>query len=265
MGGEHIMQNVMTETLRVYQWPSQAFWRYFEVQALRDVQCARPILEIGCGDGRFTRLVFQKIDDAIDINPRSVEKCRKLSGIYDQVRCLDARELTLKDGGFATVYANCVLEHIPQLSEVLAACYRGLRPGGQLVITVPLARMNNHLLFPWQWYARLRQKQLSHINLHSEFGWGKLLQQAGFSDIEFHSYLSGSACKFWDALDSPGCIGFGRYRVAAVMGILGRNLLPGKVRSYVIENLSSWLISKAKSQRGSDPACAALVLARKVA
>ena len=257
------MQNVMTETLRVYQWPSQAFWRYFEVHALREVQCARPILEIGCGDGQFTSMVFQTIDDAIDVNPRSVEKCRKLSKLYERVRCLDARDLTLQDGGFATVYANCVLEHIPQISGVLAGCYRGLRPSGQLVITVPLARMNDHLLFPWRWYARLRQKQLSHINLHSEAGWENLLREAGFSDIEFRSYLSGSACKFWDAMDSPGCIGFGRYRMAAALGILARTFLPKRLRRSVIENLSAWLVSKAKSRAASEPACAALVVARK--
>ncbi len=42
----------MKATLRVYKWPAQAFWRYFEVRALREIPCERPILEIGCGDGR---------------------------------------------------------------------------------------------------------------------------------------------------------------------------------------------------------------------
>lgn len=258
------MQDVMTATLRAYKWPSQAFWRYFEVQALREIPCERPILEIGCGDGRFSSLVFHEIDDAIDVNPRSVERCRKFSGqLYRRVRCLDARELNLQDGGFATVYANCVLEHIPEVVKVLAGCFRGLRPGGKLVITVPLVRMNQHLLFPWGWYARLRQRQLAHINLLSERAWEELLRGVGFSDVEFRPYLSGRACRFWDTIDSPGCIGFGRYRLATALGLLAERLLPGRAKAWVVGRLASWLSTKAEAEADKEPACAAVVIARK--
>jgi SAM-dependent methyltransferase len=258
------MQDSMIATLRVYQWPSQAFWRYFEVQALRKISCEHPILEIGCGDGRFSSMVFEEIDEAIDVNPRSVEKCRKMSGgLYRRLRCLDVRELTLQDGGFATVYANCVLEHVPEIEKVLAGCFRGLRPGGKLVITIPLVRMNRHLLFPWGWYARLRQRQLAHINLLSESGWEDLLRGIGFSVIEFHPYLSGKACKFWDTIDSPGCVGVGRYRVATVLGRLAGVFLPRSVRAWLLRYLASWLSEVAEANGTQGPPCAAVLIARK--
>lgn len=212
------MQDLMTATLRVYKWPAQAFWRYFEVQALREIPCQRPILEIGCGDGRFSRLIFHEIDDAIDVNPRAIEKCRNISGsLYRRVRCQDARQLECTEDGYATVYANCVMEHIPDIPAVLAGCYRSLRPGGKLVITVPLQEMNDHLLVPWKWYARMRQRQLVHLNLFTQEKWEDLLRTVGFSGMEFHPYLSGEACRFWDTLDSVGSIGFGRYRLAVVL------------------------------------------------
>jgi ubiquinone/menaquinone biosynthesis C-methylase UbiE len=81
-------------------------------------------------------------------------------------------------------YANCVMQHIPDIEGVLAGCYRGLRPGGKLVMTVPLTQMNEYLLFPRSWYAKVRQQQLVHVNLFSREEWKELLQRTGFSDIE---------------------------------------------------------------------------------
>lgn len=61
------MRDEMTSTLNIYTWPSQALWRYFELRALKELHYERPILEIGCGDGQFSSLLFREIDDAIDI------------------------------------------------------------------------------------------------------------------------------------------------------------------------------------------------------
>ena len=257
------MHNEMTATLNIYKWPSQAFWRYFEVRALKQITFARPILEIGCGDGQFSSLIFREIDDAIDINPRSVDKCRRLGNqLYRRVRCLDARELQLSEGGYGTIYANCVMEHVPDLAGVLAGCFRGLRPGGRLVMTVPLTQMNSHLLFPWAWYARVRQRQLVHLNLLDKQGWKDLLLTTGFSKIEFRTYLSGETCRFWDTLDSPGCIGFGRYRLAPVLG-RAFTLAPAGLRDRIVAWLSDWLTRKASANGNMETACAVVVIAEK--
>ena len=257
------MRGEMTATLNIYKWPSQAFWRYFELQALKQIDYERPILEIGCGDGQFSSLVFREIDEAIDVNPRSVEKCRRLANhLYRRVQCVNARELQFSEGGYGTIYANCVMEHIPDIEAVLVGCYRGLRPGGKLVMTVPLTEMNEHMLFPWNWYARVRQHQLVHVNLFTKQEWKELLLTTGFSDIEFRPYLTGKACKFWDTLDSPGCIGFGRYRLAP---ILGRTfgLVPARLKNQTLTRLSGWLTSKARMNGSQEPACAVVVIARK--
>jgi SAM-dependent methyltransferase len=257
------MRDEMIATLNIYKWPSQAFWRYFELQALKQIEYERPILEIGCGDGQFSSLVFREIDEAIDVNPHAVEKCRRLAnGLYRRVRCLDARKLQFSESGYGTIYANCVMEHIPEIAGVLAGCYRGLRPGGKLVMTVPLTAMNKHLLLPWNWYASVRQHQLVHVNLFAREEWGELLQATGFSDIEFRPYLSGKACRFWDTLDSPGCIGFGRYRLAPILGKTF-GLAPAGLQSRTLNRLSGWLTDKATTNGSEEPACAAVVIARK--
>src|SRR5439155_22187570 len=135
-------------------WLSEAFWRSFELAAVRRHRLPRPILELGCGNGRFAELAGLRIDEAIDLNPRAVERARQLDHVYGQVRCADIRELNAREAAnFACVFANSVLEHVSELPSVLAACYELLRPGGQLVTTVPLVGMNRHLLLHRSWYA----------------------------------------------------------------------------------------------------------------
>jgi SAM-dependent methyltransferase len=255
------MQNEMMQMVESYTWPSQAFWRYFELQVLRSLKFQRPILEIGCGDGEFSSLIFDEIDEAIDVNPRSVEKARSApSSIYRAVRCEDARELSPMKAGYGTVYANCVMEHIPEIGKVLEACFRSLRDGGALVITVPLSEMNSHLVLPWTWYANLRRRQLQHINLLSREQWQSLLQSLGFRDIRFIPYLSAASCKFWDSMDTFACIGSGRYTLSSGTRILARKLLPKSVKQTVKKNISKWLRNNiALNERASDPCATAIV------
>lgn len=261
------MRDEMSATLRIYQWPSQAFWRCLEVQALRQVEYDHPILEIGCGDGRLSALIFSGIDVGIDVNPRSIEKCRRSAGhLYRQIHCLDARHLPDSGPKFGTIYANCVMEHIPDIESVLAGCSRALRPGGKLVMTVPLVRMNAHLLLPWRWYAEMRQQQLVHVNLFTQERWEAILRAAGFLGIEFRPYLSAEACRFWDSIDAPGSLGFGRYRAAVILGRSAAKMLPARAKSWSIDRLSRWLTDKAKaSSESGTAACAVVVTARKAA
>jgi SAM-dependent methyltransferase len=258
------MRDQMSATLSIYSWPPQAFWRYFEVKALQQIEYDRPILEIGCGDGQLNSLILDEIDEAIDINPRAVEKCRRLAGsLYREVRCQDARKLEYSKDGYGTIYANCVMEHIPDIHGVLAACYRSLRPGGKLVITVPLLEMNEHLLLPWRWYAKMRQRQLVHVNLFTQEEWENVLRSVGFCSVEFRPYLSGEACRFWDTLDGPGSVGFGRYRLAAVLGRVTPKVLPKIVRERIRDSFSRWFSAKAEAAEGAGPACAVVVMAAK--
>ena len=255
---------LMTELLNIYNWPSQAYWRYREVQALRQLVYDAPILEIGCGDGALTSLILSNVDFAIDINPRSVQKCKEnASRVYRNVQCLDARELQTPESGYGTVFANCVLEHIPDIENVLRGCHRSLRSGGKLVITIPLMRMNECLLFRPQWYVHLRREQLVHLNLFSEKGWTELLNKCGFSVEMIEPYMSAEDCRFWDTLDVVACIGHGRYTLAVALHRIGRAVVPPLARNWLAVSLSRWLCSKARKHYRAGPATAALVVAFK--
>src|SRR5271166_3252517 len=179
----------------IYDIPSLAAWRAAELKALRHCTFAPPVLEIGCGNGRFAALLLPRVEWGIDLNPREIAQCVERNGLYGHLSSMDARSLKFADGVFATVFANCVMEHIPDLARVLAECRRVLRPGGALIATVPLVEMNRHLLFRSPRYARLRAGQLRHLNLLTHDAWLEALSEAGFSTIRTTPYLSARMCE----------------------------------------------------------------------
>jgi len=258
------VQDEVIRILEIYEWPSQAFWRCLEYDVLKRLSFEHPVLEIGCGDGRFSSLIFDVIEDAIDINPRSVQKCLDaVNPLYRRVRCLDARNISFEDGGYATVFANCVLEHIPEVEGVLLGCFRGLRPGGRFVFTVPLEAMDRHLLFRSQRYAAMRRRQLSHVNLFSSLHWEELLQATGFQRIEIFPYLYEKECRFWDSFDAVGCIGRGRYNLANATRLLVRMVIGQKGMSRILRMTVGYLSRKFNPQLHSGEPCAALLIATK--
>ena len=174
---------------------------------------------------------------------------------------MDARKMSFGDASYRTVFANCVLEHIPDLPGVLADCCRVLQFGGAFVATVPLLRMNDHLMVRFRWYARWRQSNLVHLNLLTEQGWKDLFHAAGFSSVECSPYLSGRNCRLWDRIDAFVDLGLGRYRLGAAVGkVLERS--PAGLSRRVYERVASWLAPQIDTVIGDD-ACAMLLIARK--
>jgi SAM-dependent methyltransferase len=257
------VDEIMDTLLSNYVSVSQAMWRFPELDVVRAVKVARPVLEIGCGSGTFTRLAMGHVEKAIDIDPKAVERARRQSGIYESVETQDARDLTTAPESYSTVFANCVLEHIPDLPGVLSSCRSALKPGGQLVATVPLPEMNNHLLFRQRRYAAWRQRGLVHHNLWSVEQWESALCKAGFASVSSVPYLSPRLCRIWDLLDGPLMVGWRRYRLGAVLRY-GRLALPKQWRRALRGWLAPRLVRVVRERpAGAGAACAALIVATK--
>ncbi len=243
----------------VYEIPSLAAWRAAELRALRHCAFPSPVLEIGCGNGRFTSLLLKEVDWGIDLNPRQIADCSRENRVYRRVGCMDARRLRFADGVFATVFANCVIEHVLDLPRVLAECRRVLRSGGKLITTVPLAAMNLHLTLRKPWYGRWRSNRLQHRHLLPENGWVEAFHGAGFTSVETTPYLSGSLCKLWDRVDGPMCLGAGPLTVGALYRTAMR-LVPAAGRSKLNRQWQRYFM-KALCANPSDAPCAMLIQA----
>ena len=247
-------------TQNIYDIPSLAAWRAAELKALRLCAFESPVLEIGCGNGRFTSLLLPRVDWGVDLNPREVDLCARGNAIYRRLGCMDARRLKFANGVFATVFANCVVEHIPNLPRVLAECRRVLRPGGALIATVPLKEMNRHLLLKSAWYRRLRAVQLQHRHLLAENDWVEALSQAGFTTVQTTPYLSARMCELWDRVDGPLCMGAGPLTLGRAYRFTLR-LIPAPWRAGLNRKWQHYF-TRAFQENHTETPCAMLIQAR---
>lgn len=250
----------MMAPVSTYSSPAEGFWWDFTLGVVRAIDRPRPILEIGWGDGSFSGTALETIDQAIDVNPHAVERARRHSALYSNVRLMDARALTAEPKAFATVYANCVLEHIPALPRVLRAIRTTLRPAGRLVATVPLHAMNDYLVIRRRWYAEMRRRQLVHVNLLTDLEWQAALQAAGFTTVTMTPHLVGSQCQLWDRLDMVACLGVRRYRLGAAYGIARQRLLPGAAQHRLNQGIVRALFHCTR-EPAAGPPCSVLIVA----
>jgi SAM-dependent methyltransferase len=117
--------------------PSLVYWRAWEHAAYKCLELSGLVLDLGCGDGRYFRLAWPRVRDAIgvDMDPRVVSLART-SGIYREVHECAAHLLPDSDNSFDNVFANCSLEHMDCLAQVLSEIHRTLKKGGALVCSV---------------------------------------------------------------------------------------------------------------------------------
>jgi SAM-dependent methyltransferase len=88
--------------------------------------------DIGCGIGDM--LAFRANSVGVDINPHTVEFCRK-RGLDAHVMAPDV--LPFDDASLDSVLLDNVLEHVAEPQRLLEQIHRVLRPRGRLLVGVP--------------------------------------------------------------------------------------------------------------------------------
>ncbi len=123
------------------------------------------------------------------------------------IRNEDLRDLSFLDNEFDYIISLEVLEHIPDFQKALEECFRCLRPGGVLLLTVPFAMTEKnitrarvapdgrieHLMEP-EYHPAPRRPEGNLCYYH--FGWELLdqLRQAGFRSSNALLYWSRDLC-----------------------------------------------------------------------
>jgi ubiquinone/menaquinone biosynthesis C-methylase UbiE len=140
-------------------FPSTIDPRIFHVQLIRrhlgDLR-GRRVLDVGCGKGRFARVLQQQEPEAeiwgLDI---SEEMLRFVPpGIH--TRAGSMTELPFEDAYFDAAYATESLEHAVEIDRAIAEICRVVRPGGRIAIIDKNAEQWGRLETPeWeQWFTR---------------------------------------------------------------------------------------------------------------
>ncbi len=150
------------------------------------------LLEIGCGDQPYRefvpaecRYVGLDVDEAFD------------GAASDTVR-FDGGSLPFPAASFANVFHTEVLEHVYDTRAFLAECCRVLKPGGEMLFSVPFQARYHYI--PHDFF---RFTPAALERLLTEAGFRNIRVQPRGSDITVAAYKSISVFYRW-AFGSPG-------------------------------------------------------------
>lgn len=182
----------------------RGFLRAVEARFYENISLPSPTLDLGCGDGHFASLTFdRKLEVGIDPWEGPLRQAKK-SGAYQQVIKGSGDKLPFEDAHFASAVSNSVLEHIPDLQPVISEVARVLKPGAPFVFCVPNHQFLDHLSVAGFFsrvglkaVARIYRSFFNRISRHHHCDdpqtWQRRLEAAGFELVDWWHYFSPGA------------------------------------------------------------------------
>ena len=83
-----------------------AFERYLECRIFQKHPFDSPVLDLGCGEGLFSHILFaEKLDIGIDINLRELDRARQL-GAYVELIHATGDSIPKPDASYNTIISN---------------------------------------------------------------------------------------------------------------------------------------------------------------
>jgi hypothetical protein len=101
------------------------------------------VLDVGCGNGRFTRVIAPLFREAggIDVKAKRIHEAREAAaaaGVTIDFRVASAEEMPYPDASFDVVAFSNSLHHMPHPDTALAEAARVLKSGGFLYMMEPV-------------------------------------------------------------------------------------------------------------------------------
>lgn len=180
----------------------QRYWhnrRFEEVSAVIEIIEGGKILDLGCNDGTFSKVILDtskaKSLMGIDVVKKTVKWANKHWKKNGKMRfkVADAHNLSLKANTFDAVFALEMLEHVYDPLKVLTEARRVLKKGGYGVFLVPSdSGLFRFVWFLWlKFYPRGKIWRETHIQTYRNNYLPKIVKKAGFKIEENRKFLLG--------------------------------------------------------------------------
>jgi len=200
----------------VYDHPAAVLFRAIELNAVyemtKDIDFKEPSLDIGCGGGVISELLFDsKFTYGVDNGEaHDVEEAVK-NNRYDKVLLENAEKMSLPDESLNFAFSNSVIEHIPNNEAVLSEVSRTLKPGGYFLFTSPSRLFGKYLYFTSLFnrsglhflatiYENKRNRMLNHYHILDHEIYRERLAKHGIKLITYSYCGSRSTMELWDKI-----------------------------------------------------------------
>ncbi len=149
-------------------------------------------VDVGCGGAamlRFINRYYPKISlYGVDISITAIEHAKKFSNNIN-LQVAPANHLPYPDNFFDALAVSEVLEHVPDIPEVLSEIYRVLKPQGKIYVTMPLEKslFTLHGLLLKFFNISFSPEMTTHLQIIDREAIFNQLKKARF-DINYISY-----------------------------------------------------------------------------
>jgi ubiquinone/menaquinone biosynthesis C-methylase UbiE len=130
------------------------FESYFSIFPLKELASDAVGFDLGCGSGRWAKLIAPLVGKLHCIDPSSALEIAKRN-LVDHTNCefhsSGVDSITLDDGSMDFGYSLGVLHHIPDTQLAMTACVKKLKPGAPFLVYLYYAFDNKPLWFRAIW------------------------------------------------------------------------------------------------------------------
>ncbi len=147
---------------------------------------AQKILEVGCGEGKFSALLTEQGKEtwAIEPDPESAKIAAKgLTKVFHGT--IDAKLSEIPDNSFDVIVMNDVIEHLTEPWDDIQKLKSKLKEDGVFISSIPNVRYAKnlfHVLFKRDWkYADDRILDITHYRFFTKKSIRRLWEENGYS------------------------------------------------------------------------------------
>lgn len=136
------LKEMVEDSRRGYYKEKVAFF----LKVLKNTPSTKKILDIGCNDGKLTKLYAAYGNSiGIDTNSEAIKQCKTRNL---ECLCCEIHELAASHAhAFDVIIAGDIIEHIFDTDAFLSTIYQLLKPSGSLLLTTPnLASLGRRIM-----------------------------------------------------------------------------------------------------------------------